>query len=225
MFDVTHGKNGDRIAAGGPARVPFEGMVVDRGFDAACHDAAVLGAEQAVYESLPSGHILRTFIDQHRQLLMLLDQLESITVRLQTSTGDRGHVLVSMAAITSRVRNLEFHHDREEEVLFHELKARGIIGPTLVMAGEHSDIHRLLDEVLELVEAMLEGGSDHRIQLVRAARETIVLMRNHMGKENNVVYPMALGILRDDLLWERMKSTCLAIREAAEREACEHEAP
>lgn len=187
------------------------GVHDDIGFMKASDQAAMMGAEQVIYDSLPHGHMLRTLIREHRDQMVLLDQLEAHTARLQTSTGERGHLLIAMAAIAARLKGADSHHTREEEVLFFELTRRGILGPPMVMAAEHSDMRRLKAEILESSEAMLEGGGDHRIQLVRAARELVELMRTHIAKENNVLYPIALGLLRDDALWDDMKRRCDAI--------------
>jgi hemerythrin-like domain-containing protein len=87
------------------------------------------------------------------------------------------------------------HHGKEENYLFKELVQRGMPqdgGPIGVMLQEHRQGRSLL--------ARMGLGLESRD--VQACRTTVVLyrdlLRSHIGKENNVLFPLADQMLDDD---------------------------
>ncbi len=81
---------------------------------------------------------------------------------------------------------LHRHIYLEEEVLFPEVEARGLMGPTMVMAQEHGQICSLLDEILDLIVGKASAG---RVQ--DAMRKLEAILSGHNFKEENVLYPAA----------------------------------
>lgn len=93
------------------------------------------------------------------------------------------------------------HHGKEEGGLFPRLEARGMPrdgGPTGVMMHEHQLGRDLLERMATAVE--------HRspAEFAGPAREYVVLLRDHIWKEDNRLFPMADRLLTadddDDLL-------------------------
>ena len=91
----------------------------------------------------------------------------------------------------------EPHHRKEEEVLFPELEKKGIAkegGPIGVMLLEH-EIKR--DHVRKLQRAIDENNES---QIRENGLAIIALLRDHINKENNILYPMAENVLnKEDL--------------------------
>lgn len=88
------------------------------------------------------------------------------------------------------------HHHKEEEVLFPLLESRGIPregGPIGCMLHEH-ELGR--DCVRRMREALL--GPMQIPQFVAAARDYVVLLHQHIFKENNVLFAMAERCLSTD---------------------------
>ncbi len=88
------------------------------------------------------------------------------------------------------------HHAKEEDLFFPLLKERGIPeegGPIGVMLNEHvlgRDCVRRMREASERAE--FDGA-----QFVTAAREFVPLLRQHIFKENNVLFKMAENVLSE----------------------------
>lgn len=88
------------------------------------------------------------------------------------------------------------HHAKEEDLLFPLLKERGIPeegGPIGVMLHEHDvgrDCVRRMKEACETQEC--DGG-----KFAAAAREFIPLLRQHIFKENNILFQMAAKVLNE----------------------------
>lgn len=88
------------------------------------------------------------------------------------------------------------HHAKEEEVFFPVLKQRGIPeqgGPIGVMLHEHV-LGR--DCVGRMLEASQMQPFDFRT-FAEAARQYIPLLRQHIFKENNVLFHMAERVMSD----------------------------
>ena len=85
------------------------------------------------------------------------------------------------------------HHAKEEELLFPLLEARGIPregGPIGVMLYEHRLARQYTQEMSDALDA-LENGAEHaEDRFQAAAREYIELLRNHIFKEDNVLFNM-----------------------------------
>ena len=88
------------------------------------------------------------------------------------------------------------HHAKEEDVFFPVLKERGIPeqgGPIGVMLHEH-DLGR--DCVARMREASQAQPFDAR-KFAEAARQYIPLLRQHIFKENNVLFHMAEKVMSE----------------------------
>lgn len=86
----------------------------------------------------------------------------------------------------------EPHHHKEEEVLFPALEKKGMPrdgGPIGVMLSEHEAKRGL---VKELRKAVQEGKED---KIKENALAIASLLRDHIFKENNILYPCAKDAL------------------------------
>lgn len=89
-----------------------------------------------------------------------------------------------------------FHHVKEEDILFRYLALPGVLrhcDPIPQMLYEHDLARSYLEEV--------ENALSHRdlLDLVRTVQSYAVLMKQHIFKENNILYPMAENGLSDEL--------------------------
>ncbi len=84
------------------------------------------------------------------------------------------------------------HHSKEEEILFPAMQENGFpmdTGPVAVMLHEH-DIGR--EQVAELESAASrEDVWNDPAPVIQAASQFTQLLRQHIHKEDNILYPMA----------------------------------
>lgn len=86
------------------------------------------------------------------------------------------------------------HHKKEEFVLFPSMIENGLSsesGPIAVMLAEHVEGRRLAHELQQAVERFLAGDIRKREVLIEKANGYIRLLRQHIYKEDNVLFPMA----------------------------------
>ena len=92
------------------------------------------------------------------------------------------------------------HHGKEENLLFKTMVNRGFPlhgGPIAVMLSEH-DAGRAF--IRGIAEGAANVGTDPRAvkQIVENGRGYIGLLRAHIHKENNILFPMADNVLSEE---------------------------
>jgi len=93
------------------------------------------------------------------------------------------------------------HHAKEEERLFPMLIERGLPaeqGPVSVMLHEHEEGRGYVKVMSDNVEAATAGDATSLHAFIHASRAFVDLLRDHIGKEDNVLFPMAQGFLGED---------------------------
>jgi hemerythrin-like domain-containing protein len=89
------------------------------------------------------------------------------------------------------------HHAKEENRLFRMLETKGMMsrdaGPTAVMRAQHEQSRGYVRAMSEAAEAADMAGSPAKF--ARAAREYAALLRAHIQKEDQILYPAAERML------------------------------
>lgn len=102
----------------------------------------------------------------------------------------------------------EPHHHKEENVLFPKLEEKGIPregGPIGMMLLEHETKRGFVKNLREA----LENGDEAKIK--ENALSIVNLMRDHIYKENNILYPCAEDVLSEEEMNE-MGAKCSEIK-------------
>jgi hemerythrin-like domain-containing protein len=92
------------------------------------------------------------------------------------------------------------HHAKEEEYLFPLLEARGFVrahGPTGVMLYEHELGRLYLRSMAAVIERAAKGELDALRLFAGQARSYVELLRGHIAKEDQRLFPMANQRLTD----------------------------
>jgi hemerythrin-like domain-containing protein len=140
-------------------------------------------------------------IREHDAVLLALQILEKVEPALAAQQGQpRLHLAQLLDFFKGFVDRC--HHAKEEEVLFPELERRGVkreAGPIGVMLMEH-DAGRAHIRAMSDSLQRLERGEDGALSaLCDNARGYRDLLRAHIYKENNVLFPMAERCIPDEV--------------------------
>lgn len=149
--------------------------------------------------------------DEHRAVLAALEVMERVEGAM--AAGDReavGHMEELLDFFRGFVDRC--HHAKEESILFPEMQRHGLPsegGPIGVMLAEHDSgrgLVRTIGEGLDRVRA----GDPSGIDAVREASDLYRdLLREHIEKEEKVLFPMADQVLTGEdaaLLIERFEA-------------------
>ncbi|MFW9993649.1 MAG: hemerythrin domain-containing protein [Candidatus Odinarchaeota archaeon] len=85
------------------------------------------------------------------------------------------------------------HHGKEEDLLFPAAEAAGIPrtgGPVGVMLREHVSGREFVRNMKEAVTACKAGDGEAAKLFSEHTRKYIALLRSHIAKEDNILYPM-----------------------------------
>lgn len=161
--------------------------------------------------SLEAGHVLDTLVKEHEMILHFLDELEKTNQEIQIlgSYEANNEAFNKLSHIAEHLIGAEPHHQREEQVLFPEVENRGVTGPTRVMVMEHEDLRRYKHNIEELAKNVQNMDfAEFKNRLNGASKMLIMTLRDHIFKENNILYPTALDVIKDSKTWQVLKEAC-----------------
>jgi hemerythrin-like domain-containing protein len=151
---------------------------------------------------------------EHRVIEQVLDCLETLAFEARASGKVATHA--ANRAVQFLVEFADrLHHGKEELHLFPLMASRGVprnVGPIAVMLNEH-EIGR--GEIAKMRASLrdAETNRESAASFVAAALEYVELLRDHIAKEDGVLFPMAEAVLRDE-----DRSQALAAFERVERD-------
>lgn len=146
-------------------------------------------------------------IKEHNAILLVLKSLEKITSQLKESKKTDKDDLLRIVDFLKGFAD-KCHHGKEEGLFFPALEEAGIRkenGPIGVMLYEHEKGREL---IRQMSEALAGTGIDTEL-FTNASTSYINLLRNHIEKENNILFPMGDSRLSDEknrLLLEKFET-------------------
>jgi DUF438 domain-containing protein len=162
-------------------------------------------------EKLPAGHVIDTLIREHDMILGFLEELEDTNRAIQKmdNYNTSAPEFDKLKHLADHLLGAEKHHQREEEVLFPEVEKRGLTGPPHIMKLEHEQLRDYKRELKELAElAKRVNFRDFKEGLDRISKVIVMTLRDHIFKENNILYPAALEMISEQQLWRQMRDLC-----------------
>lgn len=137
--------------------------------------------------------------EEHRVIERVMSGLE-VLVRTSLQQKRLDEALARMAIDFIKSFADRIHHGKEEDDLFARMVERGMSrqsGPLAVMLHEH-ELGRSCVKAMETnVSKAAEGDATSLAAFSDAAGEYIELLRNHIMKEDRVLYPMSDKILNE----------------------------
>ena len=131
--------------------------------------------------------------DEHRGVERMLASVEAATRRLQAG-GDVPADLYLKAVDFFRGFTDGCHHAKEEEKLFPALEQRGIPrvgGPIGMMLAEHKQGRAYVRAMAEAANCYSKGEKPAAAELIESGRGYVMLLRQHIAKEDGMLFPMA----------------------------------
>jgi hemerythrin-like domain-containing protein len=137
--------------------------------------------------------------NEHRVIEVVLGCLEKITEEAQSAGKlDRD----SAEQAVDFIRNFadKCHHGKEEVHLFTAMVAKGVPqegGPVGVMLYEHDLGRNFVAGMAKSIPLAAEGDAAALGEFARHASGYVQLLRNHIQKEDNILFPMADRVLTE----------------------------
>lgn len=143
---------------------------------------------------------VQTLREEHEVILGMLATLEAIAQQVETGKDVPPSVLLDLQDFFMLYAD-RAHHGKEEELLFPLLERKGVPrvgGPVGCMLVEHDQGRELVRGMARNATACAAGEALARRAWVEAAREYANLLRNHIWKENEVLFLMADRVLTSE---------------------------
>ena len=159
---------------------------------------------------------LKILSKEHENILKIVDALEFKIEQLNDKSID----ISFFKKVIDFIRNYadKFHHAKEEDILFKEFNKCAEEGcvhcnPVEQMLVEH-------DEGRKNVKLMESGLNEkNKDKLIEGATNYIRLIREHIFKEDNILYPMADEVLSEEvkkIMLEKFKEISIAKKKEVE---------
>jgi hemerythrin-like domain-containing protein len=130
--------------------------------------------------------------DEHKGVLLMLSILEKVSERLETEDSlDKEHLEGMLEFFKVFVDKC--HHGKEEDLLFPAYEAVGIPnknGPIGAMLAEHAEGRGYIKNMTEAFNGFKKNDNFSGARIVEYAKKYIALLKQHIEKENTVLYPM-----------------------------------
>jgi hemerythrin-like domain-containing protein len=175
-------------------------------------------------------------MDEHRVIERVIVSLEAASDDLAQGRSVRPGFFIDATDFIKGFAD-GCHHKKEEGVLFAAMADAGMptqAGPIAVMLAEHEQGRAYTRGLRQAAERLQTGDESARPEVVRNARGYAALLRQHIAKEDGVLFPMAdqvipiaaQGQVAEDFerveheeTGEGVHERYLALAEALEREA------
>ena len=174
----------------------------------------MLAAEKnktSLRDTLPQGHILQMVFAEHDLALYYLATLDSINTYIQQlhNWSDNKKLLDKIANIVGHMCNMDAHHTREDRVILPLLATYGYNDPSQSICAEHDRLHKARVELKMLADIIEKVDFQYWKQhLDDVLASFIPATREHIYKEENVLFPAAIKVIQDPRVWENMKAAC-----------------
>lgn len=97
----------------------------------------------------------------------------------------------------------KYHHAKEENILFAKMEKAGFpkdTGPVAVMLYEHDEGRNFISGLEIAISRFEDGNEPARGEIIASGTAYTSLLRNHIQKEDNILYPMAMNLLGDGVI-------------------------
>jgi hemerythrin-like domain-containing protein len=135
--------------------------------------------------------------DEHRVIERVLDALQRLTaVPVNPSLEQWRKALEFFRHFADQC-----HHFKEEKVLFPALEEHGIPregGPIGMMLTEHEEGRGHVRSMIDAVEQVAKGNGAASTTLLDHARAYVTLLREHIQKEDDILFRIADEVIPED---------------------------
>lgn len=145
--------------------------------------------------------ITAVMVKEHQLILRMIALLEQNVALMEQGRFRNWQFFLDAVDF---IRNYadRFHHAKEEDVLFVELINNGMPekqSPIEAMHIEHDQGRAFVRNMAEAAEKAVAGEAGQIAVIAENARGYIALLREHIDKEDTILYPLAERILPQDV--------------------------
>jgi uncharacterized protein len=161
---------------------------------------------------LPANHIVRIILAEHEMMLCFLADLEELDGEIEqlSSFSPTSVEMRKLAHIVAHLAIAGDHEYREAEVVFPELERHGYYGPQEIVKNDRTGLDSCKRGLIELIQSKPETmpPAKFKLHLHTAVKYLVPVMRQEILAEDNILYPVAVEVITNKNVWDRIKATC-----------------
>ena len=146
-------------------------------------------------------NVTQVMVDEHKLILRMIALVEKNTELLDQGKFRNWQFYLDAVDF---IRNYadRFHHAKEEDVLFVELIKNGMPekqSPIEAMHLEHAQGRAHVRALEDAAQKALDGETGQAAIIAENAKGYAALLRSHIEKEDDILYPLAERVLPDEV--------------------------
>ena len=136
---------------------------------------------------------------EHQLVMLVIEAMEREADKIEATGKPDFDAVARMVDFTENFTD-GCHHAKEEKSLFPRLRERntGMQAPTSVMLQQHETGRARIRAVGDALPAARQGDAEAARLVAENLRAYAAGLRDHIAKENEVLFPMADGVLTAD---------------------------
>ncbi len=165
--------------------------------------------------------VTKVMVEEHKLILRMIALVEKNTALMEAGKFRDWQFYLDAVDF---IRNYadRFHHAKEEDVLFVALVKNGMPeknSPIEAMHMEHDQGRAFVRGMEEAAQKALAGEPGQIPLIAENARGYAALLRGHIDKEDNILYPLAERVLPEEVRPQMVKDYADAEARTPELEA------
>jgi len=197
-----------------------EQNLIDNGYSAqlAEHLAAafmligiVERSKKANETNMPGNHILRKIIAEHDLIRCFIADLEDVNLAIQGkgSMTETSLEFMKLCHIIEHLNAMSEHIEREEDVIFPYLRKHGWTSLSRTAQNDHVHLKIATDDLIRLIGTLGKKNlKEFKARLNSISVNLCPMMLDHLSHEDNILYPIAMEVIDDNKVWEKIKNIC-----------------
>jgi len=169
------------------------------------------GREANLRERLPADHVLRIILAEHELTRCFLADLDSLVreiVAMERMT-DTSMEFMRLSHVAEHLHAMLEHIEREDDVLFPALRRHGWSALAAAPGRAHERIRGHIDSLLRLLGTFRAERFDAFKQQLALLSQTLTqVILEHLHEEDNLLFPIALEVVKEPEAWQRIKRLC-----------------
>jgi len=132
-------------------------------------------------------------IEEHDIIQRVLVAIEKVAQGMESGRSISPEYFIDAASFIKGFAD-GCHHRKEEGVLFPAMVMNGMsiqAGPIAIMLAEHEQGRAFTRSLHDAAQQMATGDKAARSRIITNSLDYVNLLRQHIYKENNILFPMA----------------------------------
>jgi uncharacterized protein len=162
-------------------------------------------------DSIPSDHMLRVVYAEHDLLLYFLSDLMNVVMGLYKSNcwASCRKDTEKIVHIAGHICHMDAHQIREEQIIMPQLAEHHCKDMAKLIFAEHKRLHKHRIKFKEMIESIEKMDfKEWRSNFGDLVQGFTSAVREHIYKEEHILYPEALKAIRDPQVWDDMRTAC-----------------